>query len=110
LERMKLSFSVKIAASQNENSRHAVDMGMDVGEPDLRLYARVNNILYMFYLELKKLKGTMRDSQIDWAKDYNENYKSDNTHYNVAYGFNDAKEKITKWIDAMNALHHPAFQ
>lgn len=101
LAKIKLSFKIKLAASQNENSRHAVDMGMDVGEPDLRLYARINNILYMFYLELKKKKGTMRESQTDWAKDYDENYKSDNTHYDVAYGFLEAREKIIKWIKTM---------
>lgn len=91
-------FEVKLAASQNENSRHAVDLGMDVGEPDLRLYCRPDDILHMFYLELKKKKGKISESQIEWNGDFDANYAAINARRDVAYGFLEAREKIINWL------------
>ena len=67
-------FEVKLAASQNENSRHAVDFGMDVGEPDLRLYCRPGDILHMFYLELKKKKTERRTKTYKYLKKLETHY------------------------------------
>jgi hypothetical protein len=88
-----------IAASQNENSRHMVNMGMSLGEPDLRLYCRYDDgILHMLYLELKTKKGRLQPSQIEWNKEFDEHYAAPNCHRAVAYGFAEAKEIITEWI------------
>ena len=94
-------FEVKLAASQNENSRHAVDLGMDVGEPDLRFYCRPGDILHMFYLELKKKKGKLSESQIEWNVDFDANYAGVNATRAVAYGFLEAREKIISWLNSL---------
>lgn len=91
-------FEVKLAASQNENSRHAVDLGMDVGEPDLRLYCRPIDTLQMFYLELKKTNGRLSESQLKWNSDFDANYAAINARRDVAYGFLEAREKIINWL------------
>lgn len=92
---------IKVAASQNENSRHAVDLGMDVGEPDIRLLIRVGKIAYLHYLELKKTKGRLNPSQISWNADFDENYLSDNCTRSVAFGFSQAKEWVTQWYQTV---------
>lgn len=93
------SFKVKVAASQNENSRHATHLGTDIGEPDLRLSARAGGVYYMYYLELKTTKGRLRESQTEWADDFNQNFACNNASCDVAYGFQEAKDKIIAWID-----------
>ncbi len=112
---MKLSpFELKIATSQNENSRHAVDLGMDVGETDIRLSARRNYILYMLFLELKTkgkrlkngqlAKGALKESQIEWNENFDANFKSKNACRDIACGFLEAKQKILQWLDFLNTL------
>ncbi len=98
-------FKVKIAASQNENSRHAVDLGMDVGEPDLRLSLTKDDIYYIFFLELKTKTGKLQESQKDWFADYEENFKASNTHYAVAYGYTQAQELIINWLASAYTPH-----
>ena len=98
LARTQFSFEIKVAASQNENSRHAVNQGMDKGEPDLRLAVRVDDTAHFFFLELKTLTGTLIPSQIEWNADFDENYASSNWSRDVAYGLVEAKEKINNWL------------
>jgi len=90
---------VKVVANLNENSRHQMDMGVDVGRVDLELEERRDGVLHILYLELKTRDGALHGSQIAWATEYHEHYAASNTHYDVAYGFTDAKEKITKWMN-----------
>lgn len=97
-------FEIKVAASQNENSRHAVDLGMDVGEPDLRLSTRVNGIYHIFYLELKKTKGKLSPDQIKWNNRFDVWFASYNAKRDVAYGLVEAKEKIISWVESLEAL------
>ena len=94
---------IKISASQNENSRHAVDLGMDVGEPDIRLCKRIGDITYFLYLELKTSKGTLRDSQIKWNADFDANWECKNFTRDVAYGFADARDAVKCWLDHLSA-------
>lgn len=90
--------NVKVIAAQNENSRHATEQGTDVGLPDLILMWRVDDILEVFFLELKTKKGRLQPSQKEWAADYAKRFISENTHYDVAYGFSEAKKKIAEVI------------
>ena len=94
---MRLQYpKVKIAASQNENSRHAVGQGMDVGEPDLRLLWKCKDgVTHLHYLELKSKKGSLQPSQIKWNADFDANYASANCMRSVAYGFDEAKALFT---------------
>lgn len=85
---------VKIAASQNENSRHAASQGMDIGEPDLRLLWRTGGVTHLLYLELKTKKGRLSPSQIAWNADFDANYSSDNCTRAVAYGLDDACHQL----------------
>lgn len=104
LRGMKLSFKLGISAAQNENSRHSVDMGMDVGQPDLQLYATIGDLQYTFWLELKRKDGSLRDSQIAWNEKFDTHFKAKNNQRDVAYGFNDAKEKCLEWLDMIGAI------
>ena len=110
--RVTLSLSegeLKIAASQNENSRHATVLGTDIGEPDLRLSLRHNDVYYILYLELKTKKarlrngniaaGALQQSQIDWNKNFDENYACDNCQRDIACGFEEAKKIILVWLN-----------
>lgn len=90
---------MKIASNGNENSRQFVDMGMDVGDTDLRLsYRGSNNIYTMLYLELKKKKGKLLPSQIEWNEDFDRNYVSSNCQRAVAYGYEEAQRIIADWF------------
>lgn len=90
-----------LTATLNENSRHALEMGVSVGITDLVIYLKKVDILYVFFHELKTKsnKSILRDSQIKW---YNETYvpklQAANTHYAVSKGLSEAKKEITDWI------------
>ena len=105
LKRKKYPFDLKVATSQNENSRHAVDLGMDVGEPDVRCITIKDDVAHIFYLELKKKKGALIPSQIEWNKDFDENFKCSNWNRDVAYGLMEAKEKILNWLLTIHNNH-----
>lgn len=85
----------------NENSRHNLAMGVSVGITDLTIYARKDNILHIFFHELKtkSKKSIIRPSQVKW---YNETYvpklQASNTHYAVSKGLSEAKKEIVDWI------------
>lgn len=87
--------SVEILATLNENSRHQIDMGCDVGITDLLIFKPVQNVKHIFYLELKTQTGKLHASQKKWAARYT---PYENTHYGVAYGFADAREQIKEWM------------
>lgn len=89
------SHNIKLIAVQNENSRHETDMGVDNGHPDLYL-AGCDNI---HYLELKKKKGKLSDNQKKWNEWFDDNLSCDNITRDVAYGYEQAKEKITIWCN-----------
>ncbi len=90
-----------LTATLNENSRHALEMGVSVGITDLVIFARKGDILHVFFHELKtKSKNSiLRDTQIKW---YNETYvlklQASNTHYAVSKGLSEAKKAIVQWI------------
>lgn len=91
---------IKVIATLNEDSRTRVDMGCDIGIPDLILMRRVGGVLLVFFLELKTKTGRLSDSQKDWAADYAARFACEsNTNYDVAYGFSAAKEKVKSWVD-----------
>jgi len=104
LKTISFHFELGISAAQNENSRHATDMGMDVGQPDLQLYIRINDLQYTFWLELKKKKGKLKPSQIEWNARFDIHFKAKNNQRDVAYGFEEAKAKCIAWFDGLG-LH-----
>jgi hypothetical protein len=95
---------INICAAQNENSRHSTDLGLDAGRPDTELETRVDDILYIFYLELKKLNGKLLPSQIKWNENFDKYRVSKNAKRDVAYGFEQAKEKILAWAESLAVL------
>lgn len=99
------SLQIKAAASQNENSRHATHLGTDIGEPDLRISATVRGTYYILYLELKKKKGTLRDSQIEWGERFDAHFACHNAERYVAYGYEDAKNAIDSWIKKLDTIN-----
>ena len=91
-----------LTATLNENSRHNLEMGVSVGITDFIIFARNDNILHVFFHELKtKAKNSKRSpSQVKW---YNETYvpklQASNTHYAFSKGFSEAKQQIVEWIN-----------
>lgn len=81
---------VGVVATLNENNRHCMDMGCEVGITDLilRWGKDEDNVEHIFYLELKVKKGKLNPDQIEWANNWR---RRSNTYYAVAYGFSDAK-------------------
>ena len=93
--------TVKIASNNNEHARHAVSMGVDVGSPDLLLYTRKYDVTYFLFLELKKKKGKLSESQKEWNEIFDKSYKSKNCIRDVAYGFEQARNIISTWLGAI---------
>lgn len=94
-------FKIKVCAPLNENSRHMLDMGVDVGCTDLALGMRVGRVYHMLYLELKTKDGDLHESQIDWNKEFDEHYASDNCVRDVAYGYLHGVDIINRWIERL---------
>lgn len=86
------------ASNNNEDARHQVDKGVDVGSTDLIFYKKHKNILFIFFLELKTSKGQLSANQKKWKIKYDNKLCANNTDYAVAYGLLDAKTKIEEWI------------
>lgn len=94
---------VRVHATLNELARQHITMGCDVGIPDLLLFERRGKIMHAMFLELKKTKGKLSESQIDWHEHYCSDLKSSNTNYAVVYGFLAAQEAITNWLTTSEA-------
>lgn len=92
---------VAFASNNNEHARHCVDMGVEVGSTDLALRTRRGNTTYFFYLELKKLKGKLSPDQTAWNEDFDMHYVSSNCQRDVAYGLQEAKNKIIGWLGSL---------
>lgn len=86
------------ASNNNEDARHHVDKGVDVGSTDLIFYKRNQDILYILFLELKTTTGKLSPDQKKWKEKYDNKLLSKNTNYDVAYGFLKAKEIIDNWL------------
>lgn len=91
---------VMATATDNENNYKDTSAIGCKGITDLLLFRKRNNLLDIFFLELKtKQKGSrLNDNQIAWNIDFDENYAAENAHRDVAIGFADAKEKILNWL------------
>lgn len=91
--------SIHIIATRNEDSRKFVGMGVDVGVTDLILMKKRDDILQVLFLEMKTKRGKLSESQKEWKTGkYDLLLNSNNTQYDVAYGFENAKEKILDWL------------
>ena len=93
-----------LTATLNENSRHNIEMGVVVGITDLLIFARKNDILHVFFHELKtkSKKSILRNTQIEWYRDfYLTKLQASNTHYAVSKGLLEAKKEIAKWVNSL---------
>jgi len=91
-------------ATLNENSRHNIEMGVVVGITDLLIFARKDDILHVFFHELKTKSNAskLRQTQIDWHKKiYIPKLQAANTHYVVSKGLSEAKQAIIDWINSV---------
>jgi len=94
---------VVICYNRLENKKNMVEiiddkrMGAVIkGTPDLTLMLDEKNITYIFYLELKTLKGKLQQSQKEWW----DNFKPTlNKKGEIAYGLQEAQKKIKQWLD-----------
>lgn len=98
------SSPIAFAANNNEHARHHVDMGVETGSADILFRTRRANITYFLYLELKKLKGKLSPDQIKWNSDFDAHYASSNCQRDVAYGLQEAKDKIIGWLASLPPL------
>jgi len=93
--------SIETQATMNENSKEFVAMGLSVGITDLFHFLRGHDgQLHVLFHELKTLdrKSHLSPAQTDWYnKSYVVNIAAPNTEYAVSFGFEAAKETITKW-------------
>lgn len=80
-----------------------MNMGIDAGEPDLWIYCNTpDNICHFLRLELKTLKGKLNDNQIAWNMWFDTNFGDCINHKRaVAYGFKEAREIITNWLNSL---------
>lgn len=85
-----------VTATQNEKSYQETRQIGSIGITDLLLFKRMD-ILYVLFLELKKIKGTLKQSQKTWNIEFDTNYSAKNAMRAVAYGFLEAKDIITQW-------------
>ena len=93
-----------LTATLNENSRHNIEMGVVVGITDLLIFARKDDILHVFFHELKTKNKNSRisPSQVDWHKKiYIPKLQASNTHYAVSKGLSEAKKEITEWTTSV---------
>lgn len=72
--------------------------GLSAGVPDLQLLIIHANITYILELELKKKKGILSMNQKAWHGKF---VATSNRSLVTAYGFIDAKEKITNWLQSL---------
>lgn len=96
-----------LTATLNENSRHNIEMGVVVGITDLLIFARKDDILHVFFHELKTKSNAskLRPTQIEWHKKiYLPKLKASNTHYAVSKGLSEAKKEITEWTVQLGAV------
>lgn len=99
---------VMVTATQNENSYREREQIGSIGITDLILFKRINELsgektLHTLFLELKKTKGKLQPSQIDWNKVYDLQFISSNSRRAVAYGYIHAKEIISEWSDGVTS-------
>lgn len=79
----------------NEDSRFNMDAGIDAGHPDTYILSSAG----IYYLELKTTKGRLIPSQIKWNEWFDVNIAPHTVliKRDVAYGLEEAKDKITAW-------------
>jgi hypothetical protein len=95
---------IKVCAPMNENSKHCLDMGVDVGCTDLILGTRVGSLYHILYLEIKTKNGELSPSQIGWNAEFDEIYASENCCRQVAYGYHEGIRIIEAWKPSLNFL------
>lgn len=79
---------VRVTATRNEDSRYR-GAELEQGITDLIIRWEKEGVRQLFYLELKRLKGTLSKSEKKWAADF---VPCGNESYAVAYGLEQAKE------------------
>jgi hypothetical protein len=99
---------LRVSMSANENNHFHMNMGIDAGEPDLWIYAKVENLAHFLRLELKTKTGSLNDNQIAWNEWFDKEYGNCANHKRaVAYGFAEAREIIENWTTNINLTPAP---
>jgi len=95
---------IRVSMSANENNHYHLDMGIDVGEPDLWLYKMgADNICHFLRLELKTTIGKLNPNQEEWNMWFDIEFGNCANHKRaVAYGFPQARELINNWFATIN--------
>lgn len=89
---------IRIFAVRNENNRWRTEE-CDLGHPDLQLERTdIDHIERIMKLELKRKKGKLKDSQIEWNATFDSTYRK-NCHRYVAYGYDEALDLIKTWAN-----------
>jgi hypothetical protein len=81
---------VLITTTSNEKHYKQTRMVGSLGIPDLILFYKH----HVFFLELKTKTGKLRQTQKNWFASFSFPHSAD-----VAYGFDEAKQKITAWFE-----------
>lgn len=90
-----------ITATANEKNYKETKQIGSPGITDLLLFDMIYGCV--LFLELKKKKGKLLPSQIEWNKKFDASLPI-NFSRAVAYGFLEGKRIITEWIDTLKEL------
>ena len=85
-----------ITATANEKNYKETRQIGSLGITDLLLFHPKGDVLF---LELKKIKGTLLQSQKDWNANFDARFAPTKNYTRaVAYGYNEALKIISDWI------------
>lgn len=91
---------IRIFAIRNETNRYRTEE-CDIGHPDLQLEATApDHIEYILKLEIKIIKGKLRDTQKKWNANFDSTYRKNCQRF-IAYGTNEALAVIADWIKSV---------
>lgn len=91
-----------ITATSNEKNYKETRQIGSIGITDLLVFRAHPFCVYILWLELKKKTGKLRETQIEWNENFDANFSRFNSARAVAYGYNEGRNIIEKWVDNVN--------
>lgn len=79
-------------------------MGQRAGRPDLQLSKKVRTIKHYLQLELKKMKGKMLPSQIEYHAEF---VPAANDKITTGYGLLHCQQIVREWVESITAKQTP---
>lgn len=95
---------VVVLAIRNEDMRERSDEIVR-GHPDLHMEYNRKRTTHILKLELKTKKGRLSAAQREWNIWFDNTHKSKNCKRAVAYGFTEAKQIVSTWINSLKESH-----